>query len=180
MDIIVTPYPAPIVTGSGSAMSCSGSTTISAIGSGSSLDWYDAPTGGTLLGTGSSYTTPTLFATTTYYVETGDGVCFSPRTAVTIIVEPYPAPTVTGSGSAITCSGSTTITAIGSGTSIDWYDAASGGTLLASGSSYTTPTISASTSYWVETTNGICTSPRTIWNSNGDINSSTFSNLCRI
>ena len=162
VTIIVTPYPAPTVTGSGSAMSCSGSTTISAIGSGSSLDWYDAPSGGTLLGTGSSYTTPTLFATTTYYVETGDGVCFSPRTAVTIIVEPYPAPTVTGSGSAITCSGSTTITAIGSGTSIDWYDAASGGTLLASGSSYTTPTISASTSYWVETTNGICTSPRTL------------------
>ncbi len=163
VDIVVTPYPAPTITGYGSAISCSGSVTITAIGSGSSLDWYDAPSGGTNICTGcASYATPTLFATTTYYVETGDGVCFSPRTAVTIIVEPYLAPTITGSGSAISCSGSVTITAIGSGTSLDWYNAASGGTSLCIGcASYTTPTISTSTTYWVEATNGVCTSPRT-------------------
>ncbi|MCO6500607.1 MAG: M4 family metallopeptidase [Vicingus serpentipes] len=33
------------------------------------LNWYNAPTGGSLINTGTSYTTPTLTTTTTYYVE---------------------------------------------------------------------------------------------------------------
>jgi len=36
---------------------------------GNNPQWYDLPTGGTLLGTGNSYTTPVLNAPTTYYVE---------------------------------------------------------------------------------------------------------------
>jgi PKD repeat protein len=46
--------------GSSVTLNASGSTT---------LNWYDAATGGNLVGTGTSYTTPTLTATTTYYVE---------------------------------------------------------------------------------------------------------------
>lgn len=46
----------------------SGSATLLASGS-ATLNWYDAPTGGSLVGTGASYTTPTLSTTTTYYVE---------------------------------------------------------------------------------------------------------------
>jgi hypothetical protein len=44
--------------------------------------------------------------------------------------------------------------------SINWYDAATGGTLLASGSTYTSGTISAGTSdtIYVEITNGFCSS----------------------
>ena len=37
--------------------------------SGSFIRWFDAPTGGTLLGTGTSYTTPSLSTSTTYYIE---------------------------------------------------------------------------------------------------------------
>lgn len=36
---------------------------------GATLTWYDAATGGTVLGTGTSYTTPVLTATTNYYVS---------------------------------------------------------------------------------------------------------------
>ena len=43
------------------------STTLNATGS--NPQWYDQSTGGTLLGTGNSYTTPVLNAPTTYYVE---------------------------------------------------------------------------------------------------------------
>jgi PKD repeat protein len=45
-----------------------GSVTLNASGAGT-LKWYDAATGGNLLTTGTSYTTPSLNGTTTYYVE---------------------------------------------------------------------------------------------------------------
>lgn len=41
---------------------------LSASGSGT-LTWYDVPTGGSSIGTGSSFTTPTLTGTTNYYVS---------------------------------------------------------------------------------------------------------------
>ncbi len=44
------------------------STVLSATGVGQ-LDWYNAAVGGTLLGTGSNFTTPVLYTTTTFYVE---------------------------------------------------------------------------------------------------------------
>jgi C1A family cysteine protease len=56
----------PIATGA----SCTGpcSETLSATGSGT-LNWYNTSSGGTLINTGASYHTPTLTATTTYYVQ---------------------------------------------------------------------------------------------------------------
>ncbi len=53
--------------------------------SGATLDWYDASTGGTILGTGTSFTTPSISSTTTYYVEarnTTTGCISAARTAV--------------------------------------------------------------------------------------------------
>ncbi len=46
----------------------SSSLTLNASGTGT-LNWYDAPSGGNLVNTGTSYTTPVLTTTTTYYVE---------------------------------------------------------------------------------------------------------------
>ncbi|HAE31940.1 MAG TPA: hypothetical protein DCF89_12555, partial [Flavobacteriales bacterium] len=46
----------------------SGSVTLTAAGSGI-LNWYDAPTGGTLVNTGGTYATPVLYAPTIYFVE---------------------------------------------------------------------------------------------------------------
>jgi hypothetical protein len=62
--------------------------TLSATGSaGTTLNWYDAATGGTLVGTGSTFFTPVLSATTTYYVEAAFGTtCSSARTAVTATI----------------------------------------------------------------------------------------------
>ncbi len=44
------------------------SANLSASGTGT-LNWYDAPTGGILVNTGATYTTPNLSTTTTYYVQ---------------------------------------------------------------------------------------------------------------
>lgn len=54
--------------GTGAERCDSGSVTLTATG-GTTLYWYDAATGGNLVYTGSSFTTPVLGATTTYYVQ---------------------------------------------------------------------------------------------------------------
>ena len=46
-----------------------GTVDLSATGSGGTLNWYDALVGGNLVGTGSTFTTPFLTTTTTYYVD---------------------------------------------------------------------------------------------------------------
>ncbi|MBI1287692.1 MAG: PKD domain-containing protein [Flavobacteriales bacterium] len=53
---------------SGDSRCDAGSLALSASGSGT-LKWYDQPTGGTQVGTGSTFNTPSLNSTTTYYVE---------------------------------------------------------------------------------------------------------------
>lgn len=55
-------------TTTGDAVCETGAMTLSASGTGT-LDWYDAPTGGTLVNTGTTFVTPVLGASTTYYVE---------------------------------------------------------------------------------------------------------------
>jgi hypothetical protein len=56
-------------TGTGGSTTGTGIVTISATSSGAVIDWYSAQTGGTFLGTGNSYTTPTISTTTTYYAQ---------------------------------------------------------------------------------------------------------------
>jgi len=47
----------------------SGSVTLTASGSSGNYTWYDASSGGNVVGTGASFTTPVLTSTTTYYVD---------------------------------------------------------------------------------------------------------------
>ncbi len=58
---------------------------------GASIKWYTALTGGPALATGNSFTTPSLTATTTYYIAAVAGTCeSSPRQAVVAGVRPVP------------------------------------------------------------------------------------------
>ncbi len=71
-QVIKTNYINIIMPGTPTANSNSrcgtGTVTLSATGTGT-LHWFDAATGGTELGTGLTYTTPSISSTTTYYVE---------------------------------------------------------------------------------------------------------------
>jgi hypothetical protein len=67
--VTVSLLAAPSPTGTGASGPGPASFNLSATGTGGSLSWYDMPSGGTLLTTGPSYTTPVISATTTYYVE---------------------------------------------------------------------------------------------------------------
>lgn len=61
----------------------------------------------------------------------------------------YPAPTA--QGASINCGQTATIMAAGSGPSIVWYDQATGGSPVGLGSNFTTPVLTASKTYYVET-----------------------------
>ena len=133
-----------------------GSVTITATPSaGETIDWYDSPSAGVLLLSGNtSYSTPSISVTTTYYAEARNiaaGCVSATRTAVNATVNPAPAAPAAGNNSR--CGpGTVTITATpAAGETIDWYDAASGGVALLSGNtSFTTPSILVTTVYYAE------------------------------
>ena len=60
--------------------------------SGITFEWFDVPTGGTVLGTGLSFTTPEVQQTTTYYVQAVNsyGCISNQRTAVNVAMNPQP------------------------------------------------------------------------------------------
>lgn len=65
---------------------CAGAaTTLSASGS-DSLIWYDAPSGGSVVGTGNTYVTPVLSYNTTFYVQQDNACGLGQFTAITVSV----------------------------------------------------------------------------------------------
>ncbi|MDF4201878.1 gliding motility-associated C-terminal domain-containing protein [Maribacter sp. SA7] len=103
--------------------------------SGASIIWYDALTGGNVVAS------PTLNAvgTITYYAESNDTVNGCPsvgRTAVTLTIQPAPvAPTSGGDITECEQDPIQTLTATATaptGSTLVWYDAASGGNVVAS------------------------------------------------
>ena len=136
----------------------SGTVTLTATSS-SAISWYSAATGGTLLANGSSYTTPSISSTTTYYAEANNGCPSATRTAVQAIISPLPA-APSASNNSRCGTGTVTLTA-NSPEQVYWYSASSGGTLLATNSSYTTPSISVTTTYYAEAGNTCRSATRT-------------------
>ncbi|WP_026899284.1 Ig-like domain-containing protein [Daejeonella oryzae] len=140
---------------SGATICINTTTTLTATAPGGTYQWYDAPSGGNLLYTGSSYTPPLLTGPATYFVETSVSGCPSSRTPVTIFI--VPGPTVSG---ATVCAGSIANISAAGGTSYEWFDTASGGSPIATGSTYTTPPIFESRQYYVQAIVNGCLSNR--------------------
>ena len=59
---------------------------------GATLNWFDVATGGTILGTGTSFETPEISETTVYYVEATANGCTSERVEVEAIINAQPSP----------------------------------------------------------------------------------------
>ncbi|NDP26061.1 MAG: T9SS type B sorting domain-containing protein [Flavobacterium sp.] len=125
------------------------------------VNWYDLPTGGTLLHTGNSFTTPTIFTSTSYYVDASNGSCPNgPRTEIIATVKPLPSLpqiAISSTSPVLYCLNNTAIplTATASANCIlNWYTVASGG--IASATSPTPITTTAgSITYYVSQTNTI-------------------------
>lgn len=167
VTVTVSPVPVAPVVAANNVPICSGSMatfTAQAV-TGVTVNWYDAPTGGTLVGSGNSFTTPALTATTSYYAEAvGTGSCPSsaPRTIVTATVNNSVSVPVLAQNPTIICSGSTAIltaTSTDQGVTFNWYTAATGGAPVFTGAQFTTPALTANTSYFVEAVAGTCVSP---------------------
>nr|WP_294936232.1 T9SS type A sorting domain-containing protein [uncultured Flavobacterium sp.] len=76
---VVVTATASVATVTGATICTSGTANLTAAGS-SILNWYDAPTGGTLVATGTAYS-PNVASTTTYYVASGSESTGSVNTA---------------------------------------------------------------------------------------------------
>jgi formylglycine-generating enzyme required for sulfatase activity len=144
----------------------SGSTAILTVtASGSSpvtYQWYQGAVGTTTtpVGTNSaSFTTPALSATTTYWLRVSNSAGIVNSTLATISCSPtitsQPASQIIASGSTATL----TVTASGSSPlTYQWYQGAVGTTTTPVGTnsaSFTTPALSATTTYWVRVSNSL-------------------------
>lgn len=122
----------PTVASSTNAERCgTGTLTLNATASSGTIDWYDSPTGGTALATGTNnFTTPSLSSTTSYYAEAVDGACVSAaRTEVIATINAVPAPVITGSVTSCEQAIDTYSTPLNSGNTYTW--SVSGGVLQA-------------------------------------------------
>jgi hypothetical protein len=129
-------------------------------GSNGQYRWYTAATGGTPIAgeVNSSYVTPSLSSTATYYVAISTIACESTRTAVVATINTIPAaPSVTGNSGCGTSA--VALNAFG-GTNgqYRWYTTATGGTAITGevNSSYTTPSLTNTTTYYVSINSGTC------------------------
>lgn len=130
-------------------------------------NWYSASTGGTLLTTGSSFTTSFLNTNTVFYVEAADvsGAVSTRVSATANVVPPPSAPTVSVTPANATISGGQTallsVSAVVPGLTYNWYASATSVVPIATGVSYTTPLLFSTTTYYVEAVNAPgCVSPK--------------------
>jgi hypothetical protein len=159
--VIATINNSPNITGTTSGNRCSaGIVTLGATASAGTLNWYGASTGGVSLGTGSAFITPSISSTTTYYVEATNTGCTSARTAVVATVNNAPSVTSTNPGSRCG-TGTVTLSATASAGTLNWYSTSTGGTSLGTGATFTTPSISSTTTYYVDANATCGTSART-------------------
>jgi CHU_C Type IX secretion signal domain/Ig-like domain CHU_C associated/Laminin B (Domain IV) len=143
------------------------SVTLSAAGgSNGQYRWYTVASGGTAIvgETNSNYTTPSLSATTSYYVSINNGICESARILVTASIVPVPnIPTATGATGCPNTAFTLNATGASNG-QYRWYTTASGGNAITGevNSNFTTPSLAVSTNYYVAISNNICESTRVI------------------
>lgn len=138
-----------------SICSSANTTTLSATSSGT-LTWFNVPNGGSSLGQGASFVTPTLsVGTHTFYSEANTCTISLSRTPITITVNPSPTITTLSSNTTICAGESATITASGaSASSYSWS------TNTLSQSIVISPTIT--TTYTVQGSLLACTSNATV------------------
>jgi Leucine-rich repeat (LRR) protein len=153
LAVTVTVYNPSIPTGVGTQNFClSNNPTIAQLtATGSNIQWYAVTTGGTALAT-----TVALTDATTYFASQTIGSCESDRFEVTVAISNVTV-VPTGSAAQSFCinDNPTVAQLVATGTGVQWYAAATGGTALAS-----TVTLTDGTTYYASQTVGSCESDR--------------------
>jgi uncharacterized repeat protein (TIGR01451 family) len=88
----ITVKAAPTITGTTPGSKCGpGTVLLGATASAGTIYWYAASEGGTSLGSGTSFTTPSITETTSYWVEAvNDGCSTIPRVEIVATIKPVP------------------------------------------------------------------------------------------
>jgi len=132
--------------------------------------WCDSSDKSNAVFQGTSFVTPVLNATKTYYVEASNGTCASPvLTPATITVNAVPTAPVLQTNPVSTCAGSPAILNIlnpQAGLTYNWYTTATGSTAVFTGPDFATPALSNNTTYYVDATSssGCSSTSRTVVN----------------
>jgi hypothetical protein len=138
--------PAPAASAVSVCKGLTATLTATASVNGSTLSWFNLATGGTAIGTGTSFTTGTLTATTSFWVEEAVTGCpESARTEVIVTVNDLPTVSTTVNGN--------TITALPTGATYQWIDCNNTNTPEISGATSISYSASATGSYAVTVTN---------------------------
>lgn len=133
-----------ILSGTPAVRCGAGSVTLTASATpGAVLSWYTAATGGTPLFIGASFVTPSIAATTTYYVDATMGACTSVRMPVLATVNANPVVSL-GNDTSYCVAASVTLTANSVATTFLWDN----------GSTAATRMINAAGTYYVQVTDG--------------------------
>ena len=125
---------------------CNSGTVAGLTATGTGLQWYSAATGGTALAS------TTALASGNYFVSQTLNSCEGPRASVAVTVNTTAAPTASAQSF---CNSGTVAGLTASGSWLQWFSAATGGTALA------TTTALATGNYFVSQTLNSCEGPRT-------------------
>ncbi len=134
-----------------------GSVTLSAAGCTGTYKWFTSNTGGNPVASIASFITPSLSATTTYYVSCTIGSCTSSRVSAMATIKVQPLSPVIPSLT-ISSGQTATLTANGCSGSISWYNTLTGGVILGTNTNFTTPTLTTTTTFYASCTLTGCTS----------------------
>ncbi|MBX7094411.1 MAG: T9SS type A sorting domain-containing protein [Flavobacteriales bacterium] len=148
--------PDPLSAAVSSPACTNGSISLSVTGQVGTVDWYTGSCGGTYIGSGNPFSTVITGATTYYARNNAGSVLSSGCASVSVSPNAIPsAPMVTGSS---ICYGATG--PVSSSSTVSWYNASSGGTLLGTGTSYTSGSLTSTTTIYAEENVGGCLSSR--------------------
>lgn len=135
-----------------------GSLILTANATAGTVKWYASATGGIPISTGTTFTTPLLTQTTSYFVDAFEVGC-STGNRTEVVATIHQIPVVTTSSPITVCGSNTaTLSAATTAGTISWYATATGGTSIGSGTSFITPILSEDTTFYVDAVNNGCLS----------------------
>ncbi|MFL5752171.1 MAG: PKD domain-containing protein [Bacteroidia bacterium] len=141
---------------------CQGQTPAPLVANGGAgvITWYSDAALTNAVGSGSPFNSGAT-STTTYYVNEALGSCPGAASQLTITFNPLPPAPVTASSSITYCQGQTSnpLSATGTGGTLNWYSDSTLITLVGTGSSYNSASVSADTFYVAETLSTGCSGP---------------------
>lgn len=152
----------PSITSTVTSTRCGdGTVTLEAVSSTGIVHWYDVPTGGTLLGTGNTFTTPTISSDTVFYAVAHSPDCSdnSNRKPVSAFVTPRPVLTV--NSPYYMCEESYKVIEVLTTSGIMfWFDSPTATDPIFLGTNFVVPNIHQDTVYYAEANYNGCLSQR--------------------